>query len=199
MANGDGKLRLDHTNPSASSGCLRPRLLYLCTVLPLEPKDRFALEAAGGWLMLDNPAEALRELDLLSPIGREHPQALMTLWEIQAKQRHWESAIASADRLIARLPDEAEGYIKRAYALHELKRTQAAWDTLHPASERFTDNWLIPYNLACYAAQLGKPADAFDLFRRAMRLGDKRELRAMALNDPDLEPIRSSIEKLSLS
>lgn len=149
--------------------------------------------------MLNNPAEALRELEQLSPAGRDHPQSLLALWDIQSSQRDWEAAIVTADRLIARIPAEAEGYIKRAYALHELQRTQAAWDTLYPISERFTKNWLIPYNLACYAAQMGRTGEALDWFRRAMRLGDKCELRKMALADSDLQPIHPNIEKLVLS
>lgn len=154
------------------------------------------LEAAAGWLMLGNTAEAFKEFQQLSPAGRESPEALVTLWDIHAHSADWNSAIATADRLIRKLSHQPDGYIKRAYALHELKRSQEAWDTLHPTSERFTDNWLIPYNLACYAAQLGRPADALKWFRRALRIGNERELRDMAMNDPDLEPIRVKIHQL---
>ena len=154
------------------------------------------LEAATGWLMLGNASEAFKEFQQLSASGREAPEALVTLWDIHAQSADWKSAIATADRLILKLSHQPDGYIKRAYALHELKRSQEAWDTLHPASERFTDNWLIPYNLACYAAQLGRPAEALKWFRRALRIGNERELRDMAMNDPDLEPIRLKIDKL---
>jgi tetratricopeptide (TPR) repeat protein len=153
------------------------------------------LEAATGWLMLNNTAEAIHEFRQLSPAARETPEALVTLWEIHAHAKHWHDAVSVADRLIHLLRDKPDGYIKRAYALHELKRSQEAWDTLQPIYNRFDDNWLIPYNLACYAAQLGKPADAVKWFRKALRVGDERELRTMALNDPDLEPIRAKIEK----
>ena len=121
----------------------------------------------------------------------------MLLWEIHSHRRSWNEAAAVADRLINDLPNEPEGYIKRAFALHELKRTQEAWDTLHPLSGRFEENWLIQYNLACYACQLGHPTEAIKFFRRALRFGDKRELRDMALKDVDLEPIRESIQKLT--
>lgn len=163
----------------------------------LAPKDRFLLEAAHGWLLLSNPVEALLELDQISPASSELPEVLMTLWDIHAYSRRWEAAIEVADRLILQIEDQPEGYIKRAYALHELKRTVEAWGTLHPASERFDDSWLIPYNLACYAAQLGRATEAIDYFRRALRRGDRRELRSLALDDPDLQSIRSNIEKLT--
>ena len=156
------------------------------------------LEAAAGWLMLNNSTEAMREFEQISPAGKKAPEAIVILWEIFAHQREWEKAIETADRLIKRINHQPDGYIKRAYALHELKRSQEAWDTLHPISEQFSENWLIPYNLACYAAQLGKPAEALKWFRRAMRVGNERELRTMALTDPDLQPIRPKIEKLEI-
>ena len=154
------------------------------------------LEATAGWLMLGNPAEAMREFAQVSAEGRERPEGLVTLWEIHAQSKQWAEAVEAADRLIAQMRDKPDGYIKRAYALHELKRSQEAWDTLHPVSERFNDNWLIPYNLACYAAQMGREADAVKWYRKALRVGDERELQEMALSDPDLQPIRPKIEKM---
>jgi tetratricopeptide (TPR) repeat protein len=161
------------------------------------PRDRILLEAATGWLMLGNPAEARREFEQISPKARHSQPALVTLWDIQAHSKDWPAAIATADRLIELFDRQPDGYIKRAYALHELKRSQEAWDTLQPVSELFSDNWLIPYNLACYAAQLGRPTDALKCFRRALRAGNKRELHEMAMTDPDLEPIRPKLAKLA--
>ena len=163
----------------------------------LGPKDRFAIEASSGWLMLNNAAEAMAELGGVSAGARERPEVLLAWWDIHAHCRQWEQAVQTADQLIAQVRDRPDGYIKRAFALHELKRTQDAWDTLHPMSERFGENWLIPYNLACYASQLGRPGEAVNWFRRALRAGDARELRSMALSDPDLEPIRETINKLT--
>ena len=172
-------------------------MLYLSSVSVLEPNDRFFLESASGWLMLGNAGEALQELKQISPAARNRPEVLMLSWEIHAHSRQWIEAIEAADQLIARSSNQPEGYIKRAYALHELKRTQEAWDTLAPVSTRFKENWLIPYNLACYACQLGRSADAVKLLKESLRLGDAREIRTMALEDSDLEPLRQAIEKLS--
>ena len=147
--------------------------------------------------MLGDAAEAFQELKQISPAARNRPEVLMLVWEIHAHARRWIEAVEAADHLIAQSPDQPEGYVKRAYALHELKRTQEAWDTLEPVSPRFNKDWLIPYNLACYACQLGRSADAMKLLKKSLRLGDAGEIRAMALEDSDLEPIRQSIEKLA--
>jgi len=47
---------------------------------------------------------------------------------------------------------------------------------------------LIPYNLACYTAQLGQIKEAKDWFKQAMALGAK-SARRTAIDDPDLEPL----------
>jgi hypothetical protein len=45
-------------------------------VKPLEPPDRFHLEAAQGWLELGNHLEAEKELEQMSAINRARPDAL---------------------------------------------------------------------------------------------------------------------------
>jgi tetratricopeptide (TPR) repeat protein len=171
--------------------------MYFSAVPPLEPKDRFLVQSASGWLMLGNAGEALHELAQVSLDAQNHLEVLVLRWEIDAQAHRWSDAVAVADRLIAHFPGQSEGYIKRAYALHELKCTQQAWDTLAPARERFDTNWLIPYNLACYACQLGRSTEALNLFKDALHLGDKDELCAMALKDTDLQPIRTEVERLA--
>jgi tetratricopeptide (TPR) repeat protein len=166
-------------------------------VRSLLPRDKILLEAAAGWLMLGNPGEAMREFEQVSAIGRYTQPALVTLWEIQAATKDWPAAAETGERLIAQFDQQPDGYIKRAFALHELKRSQDAWDTLYPMRERFPKNWLIHYNLACYAAQLGRATEAVQCFRRALKVGDERELQEMAMTDSDLAPIRPMIEKLA--
>ena len=170
---------------------------YLSAVSALESKDKFILESVSGWLMLGNAAEALHELDQLSAEAKERPEALIVQWDIYAHVCRWTEAVDLADRLLKMIPDEPAGYIKRAYALHELKRTREAWETLAPVQDRFDTNWLIPYNLACYACQLGRSSEAVELIKQALVLGDRCELCDMALKDIDLEPIRADIEKLT--
>jgi tetratricopeptide (TPR) repeat protein len=162
----------------------------------LEPADKFILDAAGGWLMLGNAAEAKLELEKISAKAARSPEALMLAWDIQAQAHDWQAAVKTGQSLIQQAPESPEGYIKLAYALHELKRTREAWDTLAPVGERFGENWLIPYNLACYACQLGRADEALKLLRRALRHGDREQIQSMALNDGDLQPIRPQIEKL---
>ena len=45
--------------------------------------------------------------------------------------------------------------------MHELKRTKEAQDVLVPVLDKFPDEYLIQYNLACYCCQLGELKEAF--------------------------------------
>lgn len=51
---------------------------------------------------------------------------------------------------------------------------------------------MIKYNLGCYACQLGDLEEARGLVAAAIALNGK--FRAMALDDPDLEPLRKDID-----
>ena len=52
--------------------------------------------------------------------------------------------------------------------------------------DRFPDQWIIPYNLARYAAQLGDLVAARDLLAQAFRVGDAKALKLQSLDEPDL-------------
>ena len=81
------------------------------------------------------------------------------------------------------------GWIHLSYTLHELHRTQEAWDNLSAVAARFPDNFNIAYNLACYACQLGNLPRARELLGLAIELGGSAETKLMALKDPDLTPL----------
>ena len=47
----------------------------------------------------------------------------------------------------------------------------------------------IPYNLACYAAQLGDLPGAREWLAKSFKVGDEVALKREALEDPDLESV----------
>jgi tetratricopeptide (TPR) repeat protein len=161
----------------------------------IHPIDQH-LRAAEGWLDLGLPEEARAELEQLPDSLHNQPVALMLWWRVHSAAGQWRNAVEAADELVQRDPDNPFGWIHRSYALHELKETQQAWDLLSPALEKFADEELVPYNLACYACQLGQFSDAKELLGLAMKRGEAKEVRERALNDPDLKPIRAFIAAL---
>ncbi len=160
----------------------------------LQPPDTHHLSAAEGWLELGDHREALNELNLVSSAEQGSVEVLGLRWSISAQLKQWEACVVVAERIIELAPKNEFGWIHRSYALHELKRTSEARDLLQPASKRFPKNETIPYNLACYECQLGNLDEARDWLRRTMKLKTSAELRAQALEDPDLKPLWAEIQ-----
>lgn len=163
---------------------------------PLDYPDRHFVRAAEGWLELGDSAEAARELRLVSREGAGHPDVLELHWRLHALKGQWDDALSVAEEVTTAAPDRASGWIHRSYCLHELKRTREAWDLLLDKVRVFPKESIIPYNLACYACQMGEFTAAKEWLRKAAKLRSRDEIRSMALGDPDLDAIRDFVETL---
>jgi predicted Zn-dependent protease len=166
----------------------------------LQPPDAHFLLAASGWLELGVPVEAACELDRIAPACQQHADVLEVRWQISAAQRDWARAVTEAEALVLADPNRDSGWIHRAYALRRAPggSLTRAWEALLPAFERFPQNPLIPYNLACYAAQFGRLDEAWDWLDKAMKAaGDEQSIKAMALADEDLKSLWERIEQSS--
>lgn len=162
----------------------------------LDFSEYHRLNAAIGWLELGNPREAEAEFLALEPRHREHPDALEVQWRICASRKDWPQALEVAHKLQLSAPDNPAGWIDRSYTLHELKRTREAWDLLLPAAQQFPKIGIIPYNLACYACQLGDLESARKCLEAAIQCKGKDEVKKLALSDTDLLPLRDFVEAL---
>jgi predicted Zn-dependent protease len=147
------------------------------------------IRAAEGWLELGDCQSACEELENMEPTERASFDVLELRWRIYATAKKWESAAEIGDALVKLQPNNSLGWIHRSYALHEIKRTQEAWDQLLPALEKFPKEFGISYNLACYACCLGRHDEARQWLDRASALGDKKAIQRMAIDDPDLQPL----------
>jgi len=159
----------------------------------LESPDNFFLDAATGWLMLGNAVESWREFEQIRPEAREHPAVVEFLWHYYAHEKRWLEAVEAAGTLVEACPDEPTAWIHRSFALHELRRTQEAFDLLLPAAKHFPKETTIPYNLACYTSQLGDLPAARKWFQRVLTLAKssagKLQRISAALEDIDLKPL----------
>ncbi|MBX3731331.1 MAG: tetratricopeptide repeat protein [Verrucomicrobiae bacterium] len=162
----------------------------------LEYPDRHHVVAAEGWFELGCDPEAMTELGRLSPAGQCHPDPLELRWRILARARNWAAALEVSGQMTQVAPDRPEGWIQLSFTLHELGRTRDAWNLLLPMASRFPEDSVIPYNLACYACQLGELKAAQQWLERAARMRPRKEIKGMALSDPDLAPLRSCVEQL---
>jgi len=155
--------------------------------------DHHHLLAADGWLDLGLPGEALRELDRLPEAIRRSLIAANLSWRAHATRHDWTQAWAVADQMVADHPDDASGWLHRSYTLHELRRTREATEALLPAVAKFPTHPVVPYNLACYACQLGDADAARRWLAEVVRLKGVAYLRDLAMDDPDLAVLRDEI------
>ena len=63
----------------------------------------------------------------------------------------------------------------------------------------FPRSWIIPYDLSCYACQLNKLDEGRTWLKKAFKLGDPKEVKLLALADPDLKVLWPEIESFRLT
>ena len=171
------------------------RLILL--VQPLEAPDIHFLNHAHGWLGLDLPEEAVVELNAIAPEFQNHPDVLDARWQLETRRQDWQAALQIAQAEIRVQPDNSAGWLHHAYALRRASRggLVMAWGALLPAAQKFPQEPVIAFNLACYACQLKDLDKAREWLDRAVKTGGREEIRKMALADTDLQALWPEIEK----
>jgi tetratricopeptide (TPR) repeat protein len=147
------------------------------------------LLAASGFAELSLFQEAVQELEELPEPSKELPTVLMVWLEIYQRWQKWSEAESVATRLVEMEPEEPSWPVALAYAIRRSRGLVFANEVLLPAGEKFPNCGTIQFNLACYAAQLGKLDEARQRVVRAIQLDTG--FAAMAKTDPDLEPLRN--------
>ncbi len=160
---------------------------------PIEGPDLHHVRAAQGWAELGNTVEAQKELENISPELLSHPGVLEVRWHICAEAKDWDAALEIASALAQSAPEHPTGWVHRSYTLHELKRTEEARDNLLRVVDRFPDDPIMRYNLACYECQLGRLPEARRWLKKAYQLGNPERIRQGALQDADLKPLWEEI------
>src|SRR2546426_12252907 len=155
----------------------------------LTPSERRHLEAAEGWLGLENWEEAKAELLAIGAERASHPEVARGVCNLLLAGGEWE-VVANAASLLCKLePDRLEGYMQLATALHQLNRTAEARDVLLQVVHKFPRAYPIHYGLACYACRLGNIKEAGRWWQKARRLARSTKLEDIAREDPDLQAL----------
>ena len=150
------------------------------------PIERTLL-AAQGYIELDMPAMALRELDGLPEEAQSRQEVLQVRLFIFMRGRRWPEAMAVCDRLRAADPQQTTGFIHGAFCLHELGQTREAKDLLLSGPAALLREATYYYNMGCYDAVLGNLEDAQHALEISFKMDDK--FREIAKYDPDLKEV----------
>jgi tetratricopeptide (TPR) repeat protein len=153
----------------------------------LEQPDPRQLSVACRYIelgMFDEAHAALREFD---PRCRALSEVLSARVAIYRRPEKWKVLAIVTEKLAEWNPEEPGHLIDLAYATRRHESIQAAHGILKRAEGLYPNDAAIQFDLACYEAQLGDPAQAKVQLERAIRIDPK--FRPMALENTDLEPI----------
>jgi predicted Zn-dependent protease len=148
--------------------------------------DQHHLDAAIGWLMLENPAEAKLEVDRVSLLGRLRPEAMVLRWQILARLTRWEQARHVAEVCTRICPSQAAGWLCLAYSLYRLDHPNEALEVLRARISLFPRMRGLPYLLACFASKAGLREEADVWLARSAAMGGPSEIKHGPLEADDL-------------
>jgi len=159
--------------------------------MTMDPQLQRRLLAASGFAELSLFQEAVEELEELPASTKQVPAVLVVWLEVYQRWQKWSEAESVALRLLELDPEEPAWLIALAYAVRRSRGLPFANEILSRACEKFPNCGTIHFNLACYAAQLGRLDDARQHLGRAIQID--KEFAAMAKTDPDLEAIKDDL------
>jgi predicted Zn-dependent protease len=143
-----------------------------------------SLSAAEGYLQLEMPDEAMREIESLPRNVRDGQHAAELELAAEMMRKHWNRGVDLA-RLLCRLqPSKKAYYLHAAFCLHETGDTLAAKSFLMSGPKSLMKDALFHYNMGCYSAVLGDVEEAQRHLRQAFELD--ASLRETAKTDKDL-------------
>ena len=185
----------------------KPSLARLCAkqekqackvcAMSLNPSDARQLEFAWGWLGLGSWIDALAEFDHINPLLLVHPDVMELRLQIYAHAGEWDCAWHVGLVLINLVPDRVESWLATAHAARHatLGGPYQGYRTLLFAIKDHPNNWLVSFKLACCAYQRGDMGEGDWWLGKAGDQGGGKALQALAVTEPDLEPLRQFLLK----
>lgn len=149
------------------------------------------LLAVQGYMELDMPEDALREIVSIEPADQGREDVLQIKLFIFMRTKRWEEGLNTCKILQKVNPETIISYIHGAFCLHESGRTAEAKTMLLEGPASLLQEPTYYYNLACYDAMLGNLGEAEQNLRISLRMDAK--FREIAKHDPDLKAIRHLI------
>jgi predicted Zn-dependent protease len=151
------------------------------------------LQPAIGYLQLGMMEEANEVIEVLPREAKTEKIVLGLQVDIHCGTASWQRMREVAGFLAHEWPDDSQHWISFAYATRRCSSITEAEIILLKAVELHSNEPMVHFNLACYAAQTGELAAARERLARAEMLDPG--IRTMAMKDPDLEPLWAAFGK----
>lgn len=184
-------------SPAARLCAISEELAIKVCAMSLSPSDARQLEYARAWLGLGSWTDALAELEHITPLLLSHPDVMELRLKIYAHAGEWDHAWHIGLVLINLVPDRVEFWLATAHAARHAANGGLfqGYLTLLLAALEHPVNWLVSFKLACYAFQRGDMEEGDWWLGKAGDQGGGKALQALAVTEPDLEPLRQFLLK----
>ncbi|PWU07334.1 MAG: hypothetical protein C5B47_06350 [Verrucomicrobia bacterium] len=149
------------------------------------------LLAVQGYMELDMPHEALRELASIAVADAGREDVLQVKLLVFMRMKSWEEALEICRLLQKMNPEATASYVHGAFCLHEKGWTTEAKAMLLSGPAGLLQEPIYYYNLACYDAILGNLREAERNLLISFKMDKK--FREIAKYDPDLRAIKHLI------
>ena len=147
------------------------------------------LEAARGFLALDMPQHALRELGSIDD-PEKIPFAINQLRGEALKQAgDHDAALAAYNRALAEDPTDMTVLLGMAWCYKRTNQLSRAIAAMEQAYRSKPDEPIVLYNLACYFALDGNKTQALSWLGRALRM--ESSLRKLIPDESDFDDLRN--------
>jgi tetratricopeptide (TPR) repeat protein len=151
---------------------------------PLNAQDELHYWAATRLFLSGDLVAASNELEEITAPALSDHGVLSLRHFIYAEAGRWHMAV---------WPKDWPGsWINLAHTKWKMSQTADAKNILIEAQVRFPREYLIPFNMACYCAQLNQLEESVDWLKKAMAI-DEKSVQKLAVQDSDLKPLRDSL------
>lgn len=147
------------------------------------------LEAAGGYLALEMPDHALRELRGIDDPQDDDFEFCRLQGEALRQKEHHEAALAAFERAHQIQPQSLDVLMGMAWCLKRTERLSEAIAVMEQAYDTQPNEPVVLYNLSCYFALAGDKAAALSWLGRALRMDGS--LGQLIHDEHDFDSLRS--------
>ncbi len=146
------------------------------------------IEAAGGYLMLEMPDQALRVLSEIKDPEKCPFELNKHRGEAFRQKKQHEKALIAFRRALAEKPSELSVMLGMSWCYKRTDQLPKAIAAMEQAYRLFSDESIVLYNLACYLALAGEKDQALSWLGRSLRMNGS--LRELIPNESDFDQLR---------
>jgi tetratricopeptide (TPR) repeat protein len=159
-------------------------------------RTRRRIDAAQGYLMLDLPDRALRELSEIDDKDESSYEYYLLRGEaLRAKSDH-RTALDAFRKALEIKPDDLSALMGMAWCFKRIDRVSQSIDTMLHAYDAHKEVPVVLYNLACYYSLSGEKELALSWLGRALRMD--RGFTKLIPREADFDSLREDPDFLHL-